>query len=149
MILKVLIIYHSEHHGNTKKIAKAMGEKINADVLNAADVDINIFKKYDICGFGSGVYNGKLHDELSEILSKLSLKDNKKAFIFSTTGSKAYSSMAHKQIRPTLEEKGFEIIGEFSCLGFDTALTSEGINQGRPNTHDISEAEDFIAGIND
>jgi len=127
--LKVLIIYHSEHHGNTKKIAKAMAEKVGADILKAADVNLNKFEEYDIVGFGSGVYNGKLHKELSEILSKLSQQDDKKAFIFSTTGSKTYSSMAHERFRPMLEEKGFEIIGEFSCLGFDTALTKEGINK--------------------
>lgn len=143
----MLIIYHSEHHGNTKKIAKAMAEKINADILKAADVNLNKFEEYDIVGFGSGVYNGKLHKELSEILSKLSQQDDKKAFIFSTTGSKTYSSMAHEQFRPMLEEKGFEIIGEFSCLGFDTALTKEGINKGRPNKQDIKEAEDFIVNI--
>jgi len=143
----VLIIYHSEHHGNTKKIAKAMAEKINADILKAADVNLNKFEEYDIVGFGSGVYNGKLHKELSEILSKLSQQDDKKAFIFSTTGSKTYSSMAHERFRPMLEEKGFEIIGEFSCLGFDTALTKEGINKGRPNKQDIKDAEDFIVNI--
>jgi len=145
--LKVLIIYHSEHHGNTKKIAKAMAEKINADILKAADVNLNKFEEYDIVGFGSGVYNGKLHKELSEILSKLSQQDDKKAFIFSTTGSKTYSSMAHERFRPMLEEKGFEIIGEFSCLGFDTALTKEGINKDRPNKQDIKDAEDFIVNI--
>jgi len=145
--LKVLIIYHSEHHGNTKKIAKAMAEKINADILKAADVNLNKFKGYDIVGFGSGVYNGKLHKELSEILSKLSQQEDKKAFIFSTTGSKTYSSMAHERFRPMLEEKGFEIIGEFSCLGFDTALTKEGINKDRPNKQDIKDAEDFIINI--
>jgi len=143
----VLIIYHSEHHGNTKKIAKAMAEKINADILKAADVNLNKFKGYDIVGFGSGVYNGKLHKELSEILSKLSQQEDKKAFIFSTTGSKTYSSMAHERFRPMLEEKGFEIIGEFSCLGFDTALTKEGINKDRPNKQDIKDAEDFIVNI--
>lgn len=143
----MLIIYHSEHHGNTKKIAKAMAEKINADILKAADVSLNKFEEYDIVGFGSGVYNGKLHKELSEILSKLSQQDDKKAFIFSTTGSKTYSSMAHERFRPMLEEKGFEIIGEFSCLGFDTALTKEGINKGRPNKQDIKNAEDFIINI--
>ncbi len=143
----MLIIYHSEHHGNTKKIAKAMAEKINADILKAADVNLNKFEEYDIVGFGSGVYNGKLHKELSEILSKLSQQDDKKAFIFSTTGSKTYSSMAHERFRPMLEEKGFEIIGEFSCLGFDTALTKEGINKGRPNKQDIKDAEDFIVNI--
>lgn len=143
----MLIIYHSEHHGNTKKIAKAMAEKINADILKAADVNLNKFKGYDIVGFGSGVYNGKLHKELSEILSKLSQQEDKKAFIFSTTGSKTYSSMAHERFRPMLEEKGFEIIGEFSCLGFDTALTKEGINKDRPNKQDIKDAEDFIINI--
>lgn len=143
----MLIIYHSEHHGNTKKIAKAMAEKINADILKAADVNLNKFKGYDIVGFGSGVYNGKLHKELSEILSKLSQQEDKKAFIFSTTGSKTYSSMAHERFRPMLEEKGFEIIGEFSCLGFDTALTKEGINKDRPNKQDIKDAEDFIVNI--
>lgn len=145
--MKVLIIYHSEHHGNTKKIAKAMAEKINADILKATDVNLNKFEEYDIAGFGSGVYNGKLHKELSEILSKLSQQNDKKAFIFSTTGSKTYSSIAHERFRPMLEEKGFEIIGEFSCPGFDTALTKEGINKGRPNKQDIKEAEDFIVNI--
>lgn len=124
-----------------------MAEKINADILKAADVNLNKFEEYDIVGFGSGVYNGKLHKELSEILSKLSQQDDKKAFIFSTTGSKTYSSMAHERFRPMLEEKGFEIIGEFSCLGFDTALTKEGINKGRPNKQDIKDAEDFIVNI--
>ena len=143
----MLIIYHSEHHGNTKKIAKAMAEKVGADILKSADVNLNKFGKYDIVGFGSGVYNGKLHKELSEILSKLPKQDDRKAFIFSTTGSKTYSSMAHKRFRPILEEKGFEVIGEFSCLGFDTALTKEGINKGRPNKQDIKDAEDFILNI--
>ncbi len=124
-----------------------MAEKINADILKATDVNLNKFEEYDIAGFGSGVYNGKLHKELSEILSKLSQQNDKKAFIFSTTGSKTYSSIAHERFRPMLEEKGFEIIGEFSCPGFDTALTKEGINKGRPNKQDIKEAEDFIVNI--
>ena len=68
-----------------------MAEKINADILKAADFNLNKFEEYDIVGFGSGVYNGKLHKELSEILSKLSQQDDKKAFIFSTAGSKNYS----------------------------------------------------------
>ena len=124
-----------------------MAEKVGADILKSADVNLNKFGKYDIVGFGSGVYNGKLHKELSEILSKLPQQDDKKAFIFSTTGSKTYSSMAHERFRPMLKEKGFEEIGEFSCLGFDTALTKEGINKGRPNKQDIKEAEDFIVNI--
>jgi flavodoxin len=145
--LKVLIIYHSEHHGNTKKIAESMAEKINADISKAADAELNKIEGYDIVGFGSGVYNSRLHKELSDILGKIPQQDGKKAFIFSTTGSKTYSSTAHEYFRPVLEEKGFEINGEFSCPGFDTALTREGINKGRPNKQDIKDAEDFIVSI--
>lgn len=145
--MKTLIIYHSEHHGNTEKIAKAMAKKINATVLKAEEVSPKDFEKYDIIGFGSGVYNGRLHDELSEILNKLLQQNDKKTFIFSTTGSKTYSALAHDRFRPLLKEKGFRIIGEFSCLGFDTALTKEGINKGRPNQQDLEDAEDFIHDI--
>ena len=45
--MKVLIIYHSEHHGNTKKIAKAMAEKVGTDILKATDVNLNKFEEYD------------------------------------------------------------------------------------------------------
>ena len=145
--MKILVLYHSEHHGNTEKIAKAMAEKTGSSILIAENAGQEDFSKYDIIGFGSGVYNGRLHGELSEILSRLPQKVGKKAFIFSTTGSEAYSSMAHDRFRPELEEKGFKIIGEFSCLGFDTALTEEGINKGRPNEQDIQDAENFILNI--
>jgi flavodoxin len=145
--LKVLIIYHSEHHGNTKKIAEAIADKINADISKAADADPDKIEGYDIVGFGSGVYNSRLHKELPDILGKITQQEGKKAFIFSTTGSKTYSSTAHEHFRPILEEKGFEIIGEFSCLGFDTILTREGINKGRPDEQDIKDAEDFIVNI--
>ena len=45
-----------------------------------------------------------------------------------------------------LQQKGFEVIGEFGCLGFDTfALTKlvGGINKGRPNQEYLQKAEDF------
>ena len=145
--MKVLIIYHSEHHQNTEKIAKAMATKIATEVKKAKDVTSEIINNYDIVGFGSGVYNGRLHEELSEIIDKLPYQDNKKSFIFSTTGSVTYSRLAHDRFRPLLIKKGFKIIGEFSCPGFDTALTKNGINKGRPDKQDLENAERFIEDI--
>ena len=46
-----------------------------------------------------------------------------------------------------LTKKGFKIIGEFFCLGFDTALTKEGINKGKPDKQDLENAERFIKSI--
>ncbi|MGZ8887674.1 MAG: flavodoxin family protein [Nitrososphaeraceae archaeon] len=145
--MRVLIIYHSEHHQNTEKIAKAMAAKIGADVRNSKDVNPIDINNYDIIGFGSGVYRGRLHSEISDIIDNLTYQNNKKSFIFSTTGSLSYSRLAHDKFNPLLTKKGFKIIGEFFCLGFDTALTKEGINKGKPDKQDLENAERFIKSI--
>jgi len=145
--MKVLIIYHSEHHQNTEKIARTMATKIEAEFKEAKDVNTEDINDHDILGFGSGVYNGRLHKDLSEIIDNIPYQDNKKSFIFSTTGSMTYSRLAHDRFRSLLIKKGFKVIGEFSCLGFDTALTREGINKGRPDKEDLENAEGFIESI--
>jgi flavodoxin len=124
-----------------------MGEESGTLVSRAADVDPEELADHDIIGFGSGVYNGRLHKELAELLDKAGEQAGKKAFIFSTTGSSTYSAMAHERFKPLLEKKGFKLIGEFSCPGFDTALTSEGINKGRPDQRDTKDAREFIRKI--
>jgi flavodoxin len=53
-------------------------------------------------------------------------------------------------LKTALHKKGFDVIGEFGCLGFDTfALTKlvGGINKGRPNQEDLQKAEDFAKDL--
>ncbi len=145
--MKILIIYHSEHHQNTEKIAKAIAIKVGAEIIKAKDINPIDLDNYDILGFGSGVYHGRLHNELLELIDKLPCQKDKKSFIFSTTGSMTYSKLAHDRFRPLLIKKGLKIVGEFSCLGFDTALTREGINKGKPDKQDLENAENFIQSI--
>ena len=54
---------------------------------------------YDVLDFGAEVYNGRLYNDFSEIIAYLLLQDNRKAFIFSTTGSMTYSSIAHDHFK--------------------------------------------------
>ncbi len=122
--MEVLIIYHSEHHQNTEKIARVMAAKIGADLKDAKEVRAEDINNYEIIGFGSGVYNGRFHKDLLEIIDNIPHQDNKKAFIFSTTGSLSYSRLAHDRFRPLLLDKGFKIIGEFSFIRLDTFLIS-------------------------
>ena len=139
---RTLIIYHSEHHGNTKKVAKEIAKTLDAD-LTPSSTPIKNIEKYDLIGFGSGIYYGKFHDNIYKIINSLPYQNSKLCFIFSTAGSKSYGERGHELLKRKLKEKGFKIIGEFSCLGYDTALFSEGINHGRPNDDDLQKARVF------
>jgi flavodoxin len=145
--MKALIIYHSEHHGNTKKVADVIGQALGAKIVRSTDAGSLDIAGYDLIGFGSGVYYSKLHEILVSFVERLPEQREKKAFIFSTTGSKTYSMRAHEAFKDVLVRKGFQIIGEFSCLGFDTALSAEGINRGKPDAGDLKDAQRFAKGL--
>jgi flavodoxin len=77
---------------------------------------------------------------------------NKKAFMFSTSGLRKMRFIHNfdKPLKKKLQGKGFDIIGEFSCRGYDTsqaAMIIGGINNGRPNARDLKQAEDFASGL--
>jgi len=151
--MRTLIIYHSEHHGNTENIAKAIGSATNAELvksenLNPDDVEI-ILSEYDIIGFGSGIYNGKHHKSIFNLISVLPENLNKKVFIFSTSGVDALSHGYHNSLKNVLNSKGINVIGEFNCLGFDTAITSSGINHGKPDEKDLEDARRFVKNLTD
>lgn len=71
------------------------------------------------------------------------------AFTFLTSGAREIPLLGyHRPIRDRLEQKGFEVIGSFSCRGFDTVGPFGfigGINRGRPNEHDLGRAAAFAA----
>jgi flavodoxin len=145
--MKTLILYHSEHHGNTKKIAEVIGKTLGAEPVPASGFRSGAVDEYDLIGFGSGIYYSKFHDSLYRVVEKMPKQQGKKAFLFSTTGSKTYSMRAHEAFKTLLASKGFSVSGEFSCLGFDTALSSEGINKGKPDASDLKDAERFAKGL--
>lgn len=147
--MKTLIIYNSTHHGNTEKIAKVMAEILNAELVKPDEVDIASLSKYDLIGFGSGIYYGKYHKSLFELINKLNNQKGKRAFIFSTSGMKKvrFFHGFDKPLKRKLLEKGFRIIGEFNCRGWDTypfwVKLFGGVNKGRPNEEDLENARSF------
>lgn len=107
---------------------------------------------YDLIGFGSGIYYHKHHKSLLNLADKLPVVKNKKAFIFSTSGVKqgGFFNRFDRPLKEKLLEKGFDIIGEFSCRGFDTVGPFKlvgGISKGRPNEKDFKKAENFARGL--
>ena len=151
-IMKALIIYISVHHGNTERVAGVMANILDVNLLPVKQVDASILEQYDLIGFGSGIYFGKHHNSLLDFVDKLPMIRNKKAFIFSTSGLRKMRFIHNfdKPLKEKLQRKGFDIIGEFSCRGYDTsqaAIIVGGINRDRPNAKDLKQTEDFANGL--
>ncbi|HUV53720.1 MAG TPA: flavodoxin family protein [Candidatus Krumholzibacteriaceae bacterium] len=142
--MKSLVIYLSVHHNNTEKIARAISRSLSADLLNLDEASIESLENYDKIGFGSGIYLTKHHKKLFEFINALPAQENKKAFVFSTSGTGL--KMFNNPLESKLREKGFQVTGSFMCKGYDTHGASKfigGINKGRPNEDDIKNATLF------
>ena len=122
------------------------------------EVDISELHKYNLIGFGSGIYSDKHHKTILNLADNLPQVINKRVFIFSTSGApgrfmdkmpgelEKKMSQDHLLLREKLQSKGYIIIDEFSCLGFNTNSFLRllgGINKGRPNAADLKRAEEF------
>ena len=152
--MKTLVVYISVHHGNTEKVAKVMANMLDADLLQVQQVDADMLERYDLVGFGSGIYFGRHHESLLDFVNQLPVVRNKKAFIFSTSGLRKipFFHDFDKPLRKRLQRKGFDIIGQFSCRGLDTYRATKlvgGVNRGRPGAEDLKQAEDFATGLRD
>lgn len=151
--MKTLIICKSIHHGNTQKVAEVIADVLEAKLVKPEELDINTVAEYDLVGFGSGIYYGKHHRDLLSVVDSLFSVKNKKAFIFSTSGTGEKNiKRNHRLIKEKLVVRGFTIAGEFSCRGWDTFGLLKligGINKGRPDEQDLKRAEDFARHLKD
>ena len=153
-----LIVLFSYHQMNTEKIAKVIAEVFNALIQNPLHTDPQDIQKYQLIGFGSGIYSESFHKAMLDFVDKLPVSKGKKAFLFSTDGAprglmkddhpmaKEQLRKNHLKIKERLEAKDFEIIGEFNCAGLNKNSFLKlfgGINKGRPNSQDLSNAKKF------
>jgi flavodoxin len=103
---------------------------------------------YDLIGFGSGIYGGKFHQAILHFVETLPTVTEKQAFVFSTCG--VGGTRWHAAFKELLANRGFSVVGEFSCKGWDTNSFLNlfgGINKGRPNEEDLEEARVFAQGL--
>jgi flavodoxin len=150
--LNALIILFSYHHNNTEKIAKVFAKVLDAQVKSPKETGSDELKKYDLIGFGAGIDSGKHYRELLDFADALPHVADKKAFIFSTSGVTGEKKLAkdHLALREKLQSKGYLIVDEFQCKGFNTNSFLKyfgGINKGRPNEEDLKHAEEFAQNL--
>jgi len=149
--VKSLIICVSKSHGNTRRIADRIAEALDAEVVEPESVDPEKLREYDLVGFGSGIYYMTVDARLRNLIRRLPRVHGIRAFTFFTSGARAIPLLDYnKPVRNQLASKGFEVLGSFSCRGFDTAGPFGfigGINRGRPNDHDLDRAAAFAAHL--
>ncbi len=148
----ILIVYASIHKNNTKKIAEQMADVLQADLVSVQKLTKEDLLRADIIGFGSGIYFGKFHKGLINKIEELIEMEGKKAFVFSTSGMRKnfIINHSHKHLKGVLEKKGFEVVGDFNCLGHDENGPLKyigGVNKGRPNEDDLAEARRFAEKV--
>ena len=146
--MKTLIVYASIHHQNTEKVAKAIAEELEADLVSIGKVQPGTLAAYDLIGFGSGIYFMKHHKTLLQFVDMLPAVMEKRAFVFSTSGDG--KKERHASLREKLVNRGFTIVDEFSCKGWDTFGPLKligGINKGRPDEKDLAGARAFAQGL--
>jgi flavodoxin len=150
--MKSLVIVFSYHHKNTEKIAKVFAKVLDAQIKTPQQVNPDEIREYDLTGFGSGIYSATFDASLLDLADRLPKVNNKKVFLFSTYGAPAFIANRefieknHEQIREKLLAKGYTVIGEFGCAGWNTNSFLRffgGLNKGRPNAEDLKNAEAF------
>lgn len=139
-------------------MAEVLARVLGAHIKAPQETDPAELQLYDLVGFGSGIYGYQHHTSLLDLADKLPQVADKKAFIFSTTGAPVVFGESalmkaieqHIPLREKLQSKGYTIVDEFICAGFNTNRFLKyfgGINKGRPNAEDLKRAEGFASKL--
>jgi flavodoxin len=150
------VVVCSYHHHNTEKVARAIAGVLGADVTTPQQATPDEIAGYDLVGFGSGIYSATFHPSLLDLAGRLPEADGRKAFLFSTYGAPAvaaggeFVSKNHRRMREALQARGYDVVGEFACAGWNTNVFLKyigGLNKGRPDAGDLGRAEEFARGL--
>jgi len=90
--------------------------------------------------------SGKHYEELLEVADRLPNGAGKRSFIYSTSAIFSANKMNadHSNLRKRLLSKGYLVLGEVSCRGFNTNSFLKffrGMNRGRQNDEDLRRSE--------
>jgi flavodoxin len=151
----IVLVCESLHHGNTRRVAEAMVSATGGRILPPGDEARESARNGALLGLGSGIYFGSHHKTLLTFAQSLPGGNAGSAFLFSTSGTgyrlpRLASIDYHRRLRRILQDKGFTLIGEFSCKGFDTYGPwgrIGGVAKGHPSDTELNHARAFARGL--
>ncbi|MCI7474346.1 MAG: flavodoxin [Clostridiales bacterium] len=147
--MKTAICYYSRHHGNTLKVLKAMVGEGDVDLIDVTAHQTVQLEEYDCVGFASGIYGFEFQKAVAEFARQHLPQGKPVFFVYTYGGAKGGGAKAVAEIA---QEKNCQVLGEFSCKGYDTFGPFKlvgGIAKGRPNHQDLQNARSFFRQIQD
>ena len=151
MGVRALIVCVSVSHGNTARVARAIGSVLEADIREPEQVDPRTVLGYDLLGLGSGIFGGSHHPRLRRYVERLPQAHGIPAFVFTTSGfGRSQSRPWERSLEGMLRDRGYDLVGSFACRGFDTWLPLRllgGINNGHPDARDLTRARRFAEQV--
>jgi flavodoxin len=143
-----LVLCKSPHHGNTARVAAEICAVLGCTPYEPESTPVGMASECGLLGVGSGVYYGRMHAGLFAWLLRLpdAAQRSKLAFIYSTSGLPFLSDLWHRPLRRLLSRKGYDVVGEFACRGFDTwgpLWFTGGLNRQHPDERDLARAHAF------
>jgi ferredoxin len=145
---KCIIIYESIYNGNTYKLARAMAQAIGCRIITSREaVSLNL-NEFETIGLGSGIYFGRHHPKLFELVENLD-SAHQNVFIISSRGN-PFLGNYHQPLKDVLIEKGKHVMGEFSVRGFDETgpwVIIGGGHKGKPDERDLKRAVRFVQKV--
>ena len=141
---KCIIICESIYNDNTLKLVRAMAQTLGCYYISTDEALALNLDDYETIGLGSGIYFGKHHPKLFEVVQKLSFS-KQDIFIISSRGN-PFLGKYHQPLKDALVEKKKRIIGEFSVRGYDETgpwVIIGGGHRGKPDEKDLKRAVCF------
>ena len=125
--MKAIIAYVSTHHGNTEKVVNEIKKECGVEAFNVLEEPDRDLSDYDLIGLASGIYAAKFHPQMIAL-------------------DKDFS----KSMAEAIDGKNAEVIGTFSCKGYNTFGPFKlvgGTGKGHPDATDLANAVEFYRSI--
>ena len=147
--MKTVICCYSRHHGNTRKVAEAMAQEGQVDLMDVTSRQPVRLEEYDCIGFAPGIYGFEFHKAVAAFARQY-LPEGKPVFFVCTYGG--LRGAGAKELEKLARERGCPVLGTFGCKGYDTFGPFRlvgGIAKGHPDEQDLKNAREFFREMRD
>jgi len=142
--MNIIIIYESTH-GNTQKVAQAMGDAIGARVALVSDINPAELKSFDLIIFGSPTHGGFPSEGIHNFLKTTSAFEGSHTAVFDTRTKTTIFGYAAPKIAKHMTKKGALLLFPpegFFVLGMEGPLMEGEIERAAEWAKRVLNAKD-------